>query len=281
MYNGLVLSGGGSKGLLQLGFLEALYENKKIEKIKYFSGCSIGSVLCVLLAIGYTPSEIITYFCVNDFCSLFKGFNVLLISNYYGLIDCNVILNYIERMVIEKINYIPTFEDLYYKYGITFTCPAFKVNHRSDEDPHIYFSYKTHPKMTITKAACLSSNIPIVFTKSSYNDEYYIDGGVFDNFPINKLVEDITTNPWDDDPYYNIIGIKFENDSDNLEINTFFDYVKHLFVAVTKNKKHIISDKVKVITIKTGLSVVDFDIDNKRKIDLFIEGKNNYKKFFK
>ena len=34
MYNGLVLSGGGSKGLLQLGFLEALYENKKIEKIE-------------------------------------------------------------------------------------------------------------------------------------------------------------------------------------------------------------------------------------------------------
>jgi predicted acylesterase/phospholipase RssA len=35
MYNGLVLSGGGTKGLLQLGFLEALYENKKIEKSNY------------------------------------------------------------------------------------------------------------------------------------------------------------------------------------------------------------------------------------------------------
>ena len=41
------------------------------------------------------------------------------------------------------------------------------------------------------------------------------------------------------------------------------------------------SDKIKIVSIKTGLSVVDFDIDNKRKIDLFIEGKNNYKSFFK
>lgn len=281
MYNGIVLSGGGSKGLLQLGFLEALYENKKIEKIKYLSGCSVGAILSVLLAVGYTPSEIITYFCVNDFCSLFKGFNVLLISKYYGLIDCNVILEYIETMVMLKLNYIPTFEDLYINHGITFVCPAYKVNHKVDEDPHIYFSYRTHPKMHITKAACLSSNIPVVFTKSSYKDDYYIDGGVFDNFPVNKLVEDIKNDPWNEDIFYNIIGIKFENDNDNLEINTFFDYVKHLFVAVTKNKQHIISDKVKIVTIKTGISVVDFDIENKRKIDLFIEGKNNYKKFFK
>jgi predicted acylesterase/phospholipase RssA len=281
MYNGLVLSGGGTKGLLQLGFLEALYENKKIEKIKYFSGCSIGAILSVLLAVGYTPSEIITYFCVNDFCSLFKGFNILLISKYYGLIDCNVILEYIETMVMLKLNYIPTFEDLYIKHGITFVCPAYKVNHKVDEDPHVYFSYRTHPKMNITKAACLSSNIPVVFTKSSYNECYYIDGGVFDNFPVNKLVEDIKSDPWYGDQFYNIIGIKFENDSDSLEVNTFFDYVKHLFVAVTKNKQHIISEKVKIISIKTGISVVDFDIDNKRKIDLFIEGKNNYKNFFK
>jgi hypothetical protein len=281
MYNGLVLSGGGSKGLLQLGLLEALYENKKIEKIKYLSGCSIGAILCVLIAVGYTPSEIITYFCVNDFCSLFKGFNVLLINKYYGLIDSNVILTYLETMVMEKLNYIPTFEDIYNKFGIVFTCPAYKVNHKLNEEPHVYFSYKTHPKMHITQAACLSSNIPIVFTKSSYNEEYYIDGGVFDNFPVNKLIEDIISDPWEDNPYYNLIGIKFESDKDNLEINTFFDYVKHLFVAVTKNKKNIPSDKIKVVSIKTGLSVVDFDIDNKKKIDLFIEGKNNYKNFFK
>jgi hypothetical protein len=281
MYNGIVLSGGGSKGLLQLGFLEALYENKKIEKIKYLAGCSVGAILSVLIAIGYTPSEIITYFCVNDFCSLFKGFNVLLISKYYGLIDSNVILEYIENMVMLKLNYIPTFEDLYVKYGITFICPAYKINHKLDEEPYTYFSYKTHPKMYITKAACLSSNIPVVFTKSSYKEEYYIDGGVFDNFPINKLIEDIETDPWNEELKYNIIGIKFESDSDNLEINTFFDYVKHLFVAVTKNKKDVVSKNVKVVSIKTGLSVVDFDIENKRKIDLFIEGKNNYKNFFK
>ncbi len=280
MYNGIVLSGGGAKGLLQLGFLEALYENKKIEKLKYISGCSVGAILSVLLAVGYTPSEIITYFCVNDFCSLFKGFNVLLISKYYGLIDSNVILDYIETMVMLKLNYIPTFEDLYNNHGILFMCPSYRVNHKVEEDPHTYFSYRTYPKMHITKAACLSSNIPIVFTKSSYKEECYIDGGVFDNFPINKLIEEIKNDPWNEDQFYNIIGIKFENDSDNLEINTFFDYVKHLFVAVTKNKKHIHSNNVKIISIKTGLSVVDFDIENTRKIDLFIEGKNNYKNFF-
>ncbi len=277
MYNGIVLSGGGIKGLLQLGLIEALYENKKIEKLKYYSGCSIGSILCVLLSVGYTPKEIITYFCVNDFSSLFKGFNILLISNYYGLIDSNVILNYLETMVIEKINYIPTFEDLYIKHGKYFICPAYKINHKKDEDPHTYFSYNTTPKMHITKAACLSSNIPIVFTKTSYTEGYYIDGGIFDNFPVDKLIEDIETDPWDENPYYKIIGIKFETDKDNLEISSFFDYVKHLFIAVTKNKKNIKTKNIDIITIKTGLSAVDFSVDNNKKIDIFIEGKKQYK----
>jgi patatin-like phospholipase/acyl hydrolase len=282
MYNGLVLSGGGSKGLLQLGLLESLYENKKIEKIKYLAGCSVGSLLCVLLAIGYTPVEIITYFCVNDFSTLLKGSNVLLITSHCGLIDCNVLLEYLEKMVMEKLQYIPTFEDLYNKYGITFICPSYKINHKKDEDPCVYFSYRTHPKMHITKAACLSSNIPIVFTKSGYNNDYYIDGGVFDNFPVNKLIDEIVNDPWNEDIKYKIIGIKFEKDVDSLEINTFFDYVKHLFLAVTKELKYTDNNtNVKILSIKTGLSAVDFDIENKRKIDLFIEGKATYKNFFK
>ena len=252
MYNGLVLSGGGSKGLLQLGLLEALYENKKIEKIKYLAGCSVGSLLCVLLAVGYTPVEIITYFCINDFSTLLKGSNVLLITSHCGLIDCNVLLEYLEKMVMEKIQYIPTFEDLYIKFGITFICPSYKINHKKGEDPCIYFSYKTHPKMHITKASCLSSNIPIVFTKSGYNNDYYIDGGVFDNFPVNKLIDEIVTDPWrNDDINYKIIGIKFEKDIDNLEINTFFDYVKHL-CKTFKHTKYLVHK----LTMNTHLSII-------------------------
>jgi len=277
MYDGIVLSGGGMKGFLQLGFIDSLLENKKIDKLKYFAGCSIGSILCVLLIVGYTPQELITYFCTNDVCSLFKGFNILLISNHYGLIDSKIILEYIETMVMLKLNYIPTFKDIYIKQGKIFICPSYKLNYSNEENPHTYFSYKTHPNMHITKAACCSSNIPIIFTKIEHEGGYYVDGGLFDNFPVNRLLKEIQEDPWTNE-YYSIIAIKFEHDLKQLEINSFSDYVKHLFTAATKNKNLIQNDNVTIINIKTALSAIDFDIDTKRKLDLFIEGKKYYKK---
>ncbi len=60
----LVLSTGGIKGLAILGALQYIDECGGLKNISEYWGSSIGSVLCVLLSIGYTPFEIFHQFFV-------------------------------------------------------------------------------------------------------------------------------------------------------------------------------------------------------------------------
>ena len=52
---GLVLSGGGAKGLYHIGVLQALEENNVA--IDYVAGTSMGSIIAGLYAAGYTPEQ--------------------------------------------------------------------------------------------------------------------------------------------------------------------------------------------------------------------------------
>ena len=52
---GLVLSGGGAKGLYHIGVLRALEENEVA--IDYVAGTSMGSIIAGLYAAGYTPEQ--------------------------------------------------------------------------------------------------------------------------------------------------------------------------------------------------------------------------------
>ena len=52
---GLVLSGGGAKGLYHIGVIQALEENEI--PIDYVAGTSMGSIIAALYAAGYSPEE--------------------------------------------------------------------------------------------------------------------------------------------------------------------------------------------------------------------------------
>ena len=60
-YDTLVLSGGSSKGLVILGALQYGYDNYLLNEIETYIGTSAGAITCFLLAIGYSPLEIISY----------------------------------------------------------------------------------------------------------------------------------------------------------------------------------------------------------------------------
>ena len=57
---GLVMSGGGAKGLYHIGVMKALEENGI--PIDYVSGTSMGSIIAGLYAIGYTPDQMAELF---------------------------------------------------------------------------------------------------------------------------------------------------------------------------------------------------------------------------
>jgi predicted acylesterase/phospholipase RssA len=48
----------------------------------------------------------------------------------------------------------------------------------------VYFNHQSHPNVKIIDAIQASINIPYYFTKYNIDGDYYIDGGVLDNFPL-------------------------------------------------------------------------------------------------
>ena len=68
---GLVLSGGGAKGMAHIGVIQALEENGI--PIDYVAGTSMGAVVASLYAIGYSPEEMIALMQSEDFMSWYKG----------------------------------------------------------------------------------------------------------------------------------------------------------------------------------------------------------------
>ena len=51
MYNAIVLCGGGIKGISILGGIQYMIDQKLFTEVKYYSGTSIGAVICYFLAI--------------------------------------------------------------------------------------------------------------------------------------------------------------------------------------------------------------------------------------
>ena len=70
--NSLVVSGGGIKGFLSIGAIKLLFENNIINKIRFYYGTSFGSIIVLLLNLGWNCEEIlkfsdyITYFIVKN-----------------------------------------------------------------------------------------------------------------------------------------------------------------------------------------------------------------------
>ena len=62
----LVLSGGGPRGLAIIGALHYAHEKNMLNNINEYYGTSIGSVISLLLLIGYTPVEAFQQFFMID-----------------------------------------------------------------------------------------------------------------------------------------------------------------------------------------------------------------------
>ena len=143
-YKAICLSSGGIKGYYTLGCLHYLYEQNKLNDIKFYIGTSIGSVICILLIINYSPIDILKYLCINEQSEYFNtNFNNILYNlfNHYGILDIHTLEKYLEDMIIKKIGYVPTFNDILIKYNKYFICNSFCISSKCNfNEKKIYFS---------------------------------------------------------------------------------------------------------------------------------------------
>lgn len=163
-YNlGLVLSGGGTKGVAHAGVLKFL-EEKNIEP-EILACCSAGSIVGSLYAYGKSPEEILDFFKSIYFFN-WKHFAF----NKPGLVSSKIFRIYLE----------PIFKDM--KIGDL------------DKDLRIVATELVSgtqiifgKEFKIIDAIIASCSVPGVTTPYIIGDELYSDGGVLNNFPADII----------------------------------------------------------------------------------------------
>ena len=274
-YDTLVLSGGSTKGFIILGAIQYAYDNFILKDIKKFVGTSCGSMIGYLLAIGYTPIEIVVYICTNQLLEKIPQMNIVAMIQGRGASSYNIIQEQMEKMTIAKIGYLPTLNDIKEKYDKTLVC----VTHNLTENKTEYLSWETHPHLPCITAIRMSSNLPLVFENFRYGDFMYVDGAISDNFAID-VAEKIGEK---------VLGLLLESAnkgfSNDPDINTLDFIYKLIFVPIKqatiwkiKNKK----DKTRIIRLihNTNIKAFQLNINSKTILEMFSFGYENMRKEF-
>ncbi len=160
----LALSGGGMRGCAQIGVLKRLEELKIVPK--YISGSSIGAIVGVLAADGYTADEIKEIFFKSKF-----GFDF----NYFKFSEALLSSKRIEEILKKNLR-SKNFDQLKTQLFICVT------------DYHTaHPSYLNEGKLL--PAVLASSAIPLLYKAVKLNGNLYVDGGVSRNLPTAPLLD--------------------------------------------------------------------------------------------
>lgn len=160
---GLVLSGGGTKGIAHAGVLKFL--NDKNINVDILSCCSAGSIVGSLYAIGKSPEEILDFFNSVYFFN-WKHFTF----NQPGLVSSVIFRNYLK----------PIFGDL--KIGELDKEVRIVATELVSGTQKIFDN-----DFKIVDAIIASCSIPGITTPYIIGDEMFCDGGVLNNFPADII----------------------------------------------------------------------------------------------
>nr|WP_298996577.1 patatin-like phospholipase family protein [uncultured Allomuricauda sp.] len=191
---GLVLSGGGAKGLAHIGALKIIEEAGI--KIDYIGGTSMGAIVGALYASGYSANELDSIFRTTDFPKLitdnvprgaktfyekddseryalslpFDNFNVSFPQAISG--GQNIYNEFVKLLF--HVKDISDFKRL----PIPFICMA--TNVETGESVLLDSGY-------LPEAIMASGTFPSLFEPSEVNGDILIDGGVVNNYPIEEV----------------------------------------------------------------------------------------------
>lgn len=187
-FSSLVIAGGATKVLTAIGVLRFLEENDMVVAIKDLVGASAGAMVCAFIALGYSSKEIteffITNFCKDQAITQMSFEEMFLILTSYGLNNGENLTMVFERMISSKLGPSRkniTFIELAKHSGRNLVvCVANLTKERQE-----FWNVDTQPNMPITTALRASCAIPVVFTPVIVNEDVYVDGGLYDNFPID------------------------------------------------------------------------------------------------
>lgn len=161
---GIVLSGGGVKGVGHIGFLQALKEYG-IEP-KYVAGTSAGALVGALYAAGYDTEGMLDFFKETPLVSW----------TYYSMNKPGLLDTEKYRVHFEKFLPNNSFEELEKKLFILTT--------DIESGKSI-----VHFKGPLIKPLMASCSVPLVFSPVEIDGKLHSDGGIMNNFPVEPLID--------------------------------------------------------------------------------------------
>jgi len=191
---GLVLSGGGAKGMAHIGALKVIEESGV--HIDYIGGTSMGAIIGALYASGYSADQLDFLFRNSDLANLIQDnlprdaktfyekenseryaltlpFNDFKLSFPQGLSSGQNIYNTLVRMLYH-VKDIRDFNEL----QIPFFCIATNVETGKEVLLNSGF---------LPEAILASGTFPSLFQPAEVDGQILIDGGVLNNYPVEEL----------------------------------------------------------------------------------------------
>jgi len=315
--NSLAFSGGGARGPAYAGVLKYLQEKDKFKNVKRFVGTSAGSIMCTFMSVGTyyennreegsKPFWELIYEMVEkenfiDFIDnpalreVIKQNSIEPITNniltsgplmlnsmdeQYALCDGNVLLKFFKKYLVKfGFDANITLGELYKKTGIHLVLVSGSLSYRKAA----YFDYESAPDLPVVLAMRASMAIPYIFKPIKYNNDFFVDGGTANNYPIDYF--DYIISKKEAKPV--TLGLMLFSRKEILRPNwnvvgDIMGYTNAIINLISINTGSALFGKNidRTVFIDCGeVDILSFDINNKQKRKLMQAGYDAMKNYY-
>ncbi len=229
---GIALGGGGARGFIHLGILQALDERGV--KPNIIAGTSAGAIAGVFLAAGIKPNKIL---------KILKG-RIFTYSRIRWPKDGIFSLEGLQNVLNKEIG-VDKIEDLEIPLIITATNLNTGKTEYIEQGP-------------LTEAVLASSSIPVIFRPIVMNGHKYSDGGLLDNLPLTPLMNRCKKT----------IAINISPVEQMETVNGILRIAARTFQMSVNSQAHRLKDKCTLFIEPTGLKKYDL-LDLDKADDMF------------
>lgn len=269
MITHLAICGGGVKGCVLLGALEALENNIRLSRITHIIGSSVGGIIATLLCVGLKPNE------MND---IFLKINLTDYKNIcpsnlfikYGFDNCKSIIRLLKACILQKLNiYDFTFRELYNFSKKKLILTGTDITNSKI----IYYNVDTTPDMIVLDALRITISYPILYEPVKNGNSYILDGAILSQYPIDYF-KNISTK----------VGICLKLNNEKKEINNLVSYVNALIFTIIDNiiERNINKYKKDTILIDIrDIHALEFNLKYETKINIRQVGYKTASKYIR
>ena len=262
---GLVLSGGGPRGVSHIGILKALEENGI--PIDYISGSSMGAIIGGLYASGYSPEEIEQIVASDKMQEWIAGGITSKYRYYFKQPDANASWHLFKIAIDSVLRLtLPTEISAHYELDFGFMNLFAGASAASSYDfDSLMVPFRcvasdiADNKQVVLhggelgKAVRASSTFPFFFNPVSIDDKLLFDGGMYNNFPADVLIDEFLPDV--------IIGSKAAS---NYGPPKEFDLISQVQTMLMRDTEYSIDTSLGVLIVPELKTVRVNDFSNTR-----------------